>query len=95
MTLFTRLLTLVGGCAHRHTYRERRPLHRTQVLHFVCEDCGYAVPALQRSAKEHRRVVKAGALAPAKIIRESASVVAIGRREGLTHGRPTRHAAAS
>ena len=95
MTLFTRLLTLVGGCSHRHTYRERRPLHRTQVLHFVCEDCGYAVPALQRTAKEHRQAVKAGALPPAKIIRENDGVIAIGRRDGLAHSRHTRHAAAS
>jgi hypothetical protein len=80
MSLFTSLLHLVGGCSHKHTYRERRPLHRTMVLHLVCEDCGYAVPAVQRSAKEHRQVVKAGALPPAKIVRETSSVVAMNRR---------------
>jgi len=95
MSLFSRLLHFVGVCQHRHTYRERRPLHRTQVLHFVCEDCGYAVPALERSAREHRRVVKAGALRPSKIIREHQSVIAIGRHDSLAHGRRTRHAAAS
>jgi len=95
MSLITRLLHVVGVCSHRHTYRERRPLHRTQVLHLVCEDCGYAVPALQRSAKEHRDVVRAGAVVPAKIIRQSDTVVAIGRRDNLAHGRHTRHAAAS
>jgi hypothetical protein len=80
MDTLARLLRLcLGGCRHRSFYRERRPLHGTQVLHLVCEDCGYAVPAVQRSAREHRRVVKSGAVRVSTARRrQAAGVVAIG-----------------
>jgi hypothetical protein len=61
-------------------YRERRKLHGTQVLHWVCEDCGHAVPAVTRTAREHRRAVKVGAVHTAKAQRLPADVVAIGKR---------------
>jgi hypothetical protein len=65
MDLLSRFLRFCfGGCRHRDSYRERRPLHGVQVLHFVCADCGHAVPAVPRTAEEHRLVVSAGALRP-------------------------------
>jgi hypothetical protein len=79
MNIILRLLrTIFGGCRHRHTYRERRPLHGAQVLHLVCEDCGHAVPAIQRTATEHLRVVRMGAVRRAKVRRPQGDVVAIG-----------------
>jgi len=88
MNLLFRLLHVCfGGCRHRNTYRERRKLHGAQVLHWVCEDCGHAVPAVRRTAREHREVVKAGAIKPAKARRVSAEVVAIqARRHALIEG---------
>jgi hypothetical protein len=79
MTMLNGLLRVfLVGCRHRSYYRERRPLHGTQVLHLVCEDCGHAVPAVQRSANEHRRVVRDGAVRTATARRrQPASVVAI------------------
>ena len=65
MKLLIKLLHLcLGGCPHSHSYRERRELHGVQILHLVCEDCGHAVPALDRTAEEHQHVVQAGALKP-------------------------------
>jgi hypothetical protein len=83
MTILTGLIRVfLVGCRHRSYYRERRPLHGTQVLHLVCEDCGHAVPALQRSANEHRRVVRDGAVRVSTARRrQTASVVAIESRE--------------
>ena len=82
MSLLSRVLRFcVGGCRHRHTYRERRELHGAQVLHLVCEDCGHAAPALQRTADEHVQIVKSGAIRPIKVRRVTPEVVAIeGRR---------------
>jgi hypothetical protein len=79
MHMITRLLQLVLGCRHSSFYRERRNLHGAQVLHLVCEDCGYAVPALQRTAREHRRVVRTGAIrqAAARRRQQPAEVFAI------------------
>ena len=79
MEMMSRLLRIfLGGCRHRSFYRERRPLHGTQVLHLVCEDCGHAVPAVQRTAREHRRVVRAGAVKVSTARRrQPAGVVAI------------------
>jgi hypothetical protein len=55
------LLRLIGlGCRHRALYRERRRLHGVNVLHLICDDCGYAKPAIDRTAREHRHAVKVG-----------------------------------
>jgi hypothetical protein len=63
MNLIFRFLQIcLGGCRHSHTIRERRRLHGVDVLHFVCEDCGYAAPAIERTALEHQRIVEAGAV---------------------------------
>ena len=60
--MLTFLVRLFAGCSHDSTYRERRLLHDTEVLHFVCHDCGHAVPAVDRTAEEHRMVREAGAV---------------------------------
>jgi len=73
-------LTSMGVCAHPQTYRERRDLDGVGVLHFVCEDCGHAVPAVQRTAEEHRRVVETGAIRPATVYRHRDNVVAVSSR---------------
>ncbi len=70
----------LGGCPHRHTFRERRALHGIQVLHWVCEECGHAVPAMDRTEQEHLRVVNDGAIKPAKVQRIAGDVVDIGTR---------------
>lgn len=62
MSTLKSLLRLVAGCAHHDTYRERRTLHGVEVLHFVCHDCGHAVPAIDRTADEHQAIVRAGAV---------------------------------
>jgi hypothetical protein len=81
MAIILRLLRFcLGGCRHRHMYRERRSLHGTQVLHLVCEDCGHAVPAIQRTAREHQLAVKNGAVKPSQVRRLPADVVAFGGR---------------
>ncbi len=89
MSVIVRLLRLcVGGCRHPHLYRERRELHGTLVLHWVCEDCGYAVPAVRRTPSEYQRVVEQGAIRPAVVQRipaESAEVVGIGTRRRVRH----------
>ena len=86
MKLLIRLLHVcLGGCRHQHSYRERRELYGVQILHFVCEDCGHAVPALARTAEEHQQIVKAGALRPVKARRFPVEVLALStrRRHGL------------
>lgn len=60
--MLTFLVRLFSGCSHDSTYRERRTLHGAEVMHFVCNDCGHAVPAVQRSAEEHRQMLEAGAV---------------------------------
>jgi hypothetical protein len=73
---------LPSTCSHSHTYRERRPLHGVQVMHFVCERCGYATPAVERSAREHRRVVKIGDHVTTRVLRpQHGSVVAMDTRQ--------------
>ena len=80
MTLITRLVNIcLLGCRHTATYLERRPLHGASVMHLVCEDCGHAAPALQRSAREHRRTVRAGAVRQPRAHRQSADVVTMNR----------------
>ena len=71
----------LGWCQHSNTIRERRALHGVNVLHLVCEDCGHAVPALQRTASEHQQIVAAGAVLPMRAHRATAaSVIGIERR---------------
>jgi hypothetical protein len=95
MNVFLRVLhACLGGCRHRHTYRERRTLHGADVMHFVCEDCGYAVPAVSRTPDEHRHAVEEGAVRQATVRRHPADVVAIeGRRRSRKEAR--RHDVAS
>ncbi len=70
MKLFNTILQwLPSTCSHRHTYRERRKLHGVQVMHFVCERCGHATPAVERTAREHRRAVKVGDQATARVVK--------------------------
>jgi hypothetical protein len=78
--LFRFLQFCFGGCSHRHTYRERRTLHGVQVLHWICDDCGHAVPAVERSAPEHQRVVQLGAIRRLTVRRMPAGVIAIDAR---------------
>jgi len=67
--VLARVLRWFGYCRHRSTYRERRPLDGTgpRVLHFVCNDCGRATPAMIRSREEHAAVLERGR--PASILR--------------------------
>ena len=78
--IFWTLRTCLGLCSHTNTIRERRPLHGVNVLHLVCEDCGHAVPALQRTASEHQEIVAAGAIKASHARRAVASVVALDLR---------------
>jgi hypothetical protein len=69
-------------CAHEHTYRERRPLHGVEVMHFVCDRCGHATPAVERTADEHREVVKIGDHRSARLVRpQPGQVVALETRQ--------------
>lgn len=72
-------------CSHRSGfYRERRLLHGVQVLHLVCrDDCGHAVPAVKRTAREHRQIVKVGAvkIAQARRRQPPADVVTMPQKE--------------
>jgi hypothetical protein len=85
--IFRLLQICLGGCRHPHTLRERRLLHGVDVLHFVCEDCGYAAPAIERTALEHQRVVEAGAVKMPRSHQVAMNVVEMRR--------PRRRAAAS
>jgi hypothetical protein len=67
-------------CRHPHTFRERRPLNGVEVLHFVCDTCGRAVPAIERTAEEHRLIVEAGAVKPMRLHRATAGVVDLDAR---------------
>jgi hypothetical protein len=60
--MLTYLVRLFAGCQHDSTYRERRLLHGAQVMHFVCNDCGHTVPAVDRTEQEHLMVLQAGAI---------------------------------
>ncbi len=69
-------------CPHRFSRIERRPLHGVQVVHFVCNACGRAKPAMTRTPDEHREMVAAGRVIPSKATRvTSGNVVQMkGRR---------------
>ena len=71
-------------CRHAHTYRERRELHGVQVMHFVCESCGHAAPAVDRTAEEHQRVVQFGDRPNTRIVRQP-HVVSMGGRARRKH----------
>jgi hypothetical protein len=89
MNVILRLLRLcVGGCRHPHLYRERRELYSTLVLHWVCEDCGYAVPAIRRSPSEHQLAVELGAIKPARVQRLSSDVAEVVGFNTRRRGRP-------
>jgi predicted site-specific integrase-resolvase len=40
------------GCRHKRMHRERRTRFGCEVLHYVCEDCGHAVPIVNRTEAE-------------------------------------------
>lgn len=81
MSILETLLRLVpSACSHAHTYRERRRLHGAQVMHFVCERCGHAAPAVGRTAREHRRVVQVGALPNTRVVRQPGRVLSVNDR---------------
>ncbi len=67
-------------CRHAHTYRERRKLHGVQVMHFVCENCGYAVPAIDRTAKEHREAVRVANHSNTRLVRQPGQVLSMNSR---------------
>lgn len=54
--LISRLRCLFGF--HEHTYRERRSLHSFDVLHYVCDVCSHAEPAIVRDPEEYREFWK-------------------------------------
>ncbi len=71
---FRRVVVTVFGCRHPHLRRERRPVcllfddtsETFNVMHFVCDDCGFAVPVVDRSNEDHERAVKIGTPVPLK-----------------------------
>ena len=76
MKIFSTILSLLPTtCSHSHSYRERRKLHGVMVMHFVCERCGHATPAVERTAREHRRAVKVGDQPTARVVRPQAGQV--------------------
>ena len=82
MALFWTLMRyLPSTCSHTYTYRERRKLHGVQVMHFVCERCGHAAPAVERTAREHRRAVKVGDRPNTRVVRQPARVVLVADRQ--------------
>lgn len=68
MTWLTALWRLLGPCRHADSagaslmYRERRALRGspsvTLVMHLVCDRCGFARPAVDRSDAEHRQATR-------------------------------------
>ena len=93
MKIFSTILQwLPSTCSHSHTYRERRKLHGVQVMHFVCERCGHATPAVERTAREHRRAVKVGDQQTSRVLRpQLGQVVAMNARERVVmDARPRR-----
>jgi hypothetical protein len=76
MNVISRVLQFcLLGCQHEHTIRERRLRHGVNVLHFVCESCGYAVPAIDRTAEEDRQIVEKGAIKPLRLQHVQSGVV--------------------
>jgi uncharacterized Zn finger protein len=57
-----RWLRRLFGCRHRAVLRDRAKLHGVMVAVFRCDDCGHVQPQVEREPKEHRAVVKAGAV---------------------------------
>ncbi len=48
-------------CPHAHRVRERRDTTRApRVLHFVCVQCGDAVPAITRTTREQLEAIRRG-----------------------------------
>jgi len=89
MTFLRRLLHVCVGCRHEDLYRERRTLHGVPVLHWVCADCDYAVPAIPRTADEHRQMVDRGAIRP-MIARQMPQLVAVAERRFASQRRRAR-----
>lgn len=80
MSLFQVFLKILPfTCRHTHTYRERRKLHGVMVMHFVCEACGHAVPAVERTAREHREAVKVGDPSKTRVLRQPGQIVPMTR----------------
>jgi len=77
MKMLTFLARTLTGCSHYATYRERRTLHGVQVMHLVCDDCGHAVPAVDRTAGEHARMLRTGAVRLPRAHRLTTSVVGL------------------
>ena len=75
MRMLTFIARTLTGCSHDATYRERRTLHGAQVMHLVCEDCGHAVPAVERTAGEHARMIRTGAVRMPRAHRPSTAAV--------------------
>jgi hypothetical protein len=71
-----RLFRLLFGCPH-HLVRERVD----GVMSFVCTDCHHTQPIVDRTAAEHRRVRKVGAVQLPKAQSSTPKVASInGRR---------------
>jgi len=47
-------LRALFSCSHAHCYLERRARDGVAVLHLVCDRCGRAVPAIDRTADDAR-----------------------------------------
>lgn len=52
-----------------HQRRERRKLHGVMVWHTICRRCLQATPLVERTAHEHRAVVKVREQQTARLIR--------------------------
>ena len=79
MRILMNIARSLTGCSHEATYRERRLLHGAHVMHLVCEDCGHAAPAIDRTAGEHHRMLRTGAVRMPRAHRLATNVV------GLVH----------
>ena len=79
MSTIRRFVRLFVGCEHEATYRERRPLQDIDVMHLVCEDCGHAVPVLDRTIDEHHQAVQTGAIRMAQARRQPAPAIRMAR----------------
>jgi len=79
MRILTYIARALTGCQHPSTYRERRLLHGAPVMHFVCEACGHAVPAIDRTAGEHHQALQEGAVRLPRAHAKTSTVVEIVR----------------
>lgn len=57
MRFLTRLARIFG-CRHHDTFREYRGTGKARVLYLVCLDCEKAVPAIDRTPAERRKMAK-------------------------------------